>query len=197
MTLKEQFDNMFSYLDISAALNERDKKQRELISQIYNDKHVLFIVPLTMTWVKNHPHLPMDVTCWLYPESKLTLANQRHWVESNLLTAKNRRHCVVTTSATILSDAFNLQIWSEKENGAYASCGISTFGASPDRISLHTMSIPEAIGSLSDRKMDEWLQKEDWTKDELEIVVQNIGGGWTRAKLTELCKSLETTKEQK
>jgi hypothetical protein len=179
MTLKEQFDNMFSYLDISAALNERDKKQRELISQIYNDKHVLFIVPLTMTWVKNHPHLPMDVTCWLYPESKLTLANQRHWVESNLLTAKNRRHCVVTTSATILSDAFNLQIWSEKENGAYASC------------------IPEAIGSLSDRKMDEWLQKEDWTKDELEIVVQNIGGGWTRAKLTELCKSLETTKEQK
>jgi len=72
---------------------------------------------------------------------------------------------------------------------------LSTFGASPCQIAIAAFLVNESIGTLSDKILHEWLNKE-WGKEdlaELNAIVHEIGGGWPRAKLRELLDVLETS----
>ncbi len=70
-----------------------------------------------------------------------------------------------------------------------------TFGADPGRILMHVFGSPEIIGRRAAEFLREKL-KQEWTadnRDELARLVEEIGAGWPRAKLTEILSRLDAS----
>lgn len=163
------------------------------------EKEVLFIVPQEPKGLKRHLNkflkdnpdaVIIDQTdkCYTYQE-------QRDFVSKVVLTNPATKIIVLTYSAVTLSDAFTCQIYIWRENRFKYLGTLSTFGASPCQIAIAAFLVNESIGTLSDKILHEWLNKE-WEKEdlaELNAIVHEIGGGWPRAKLRELLDVLETS----
>ena len=69
----------------------------------------------------------------------------------------------------------------------------STFGANPGRILLHVFGSTDVIGRRAAEFLREKL-KQEWTKqnrEELQRLVDEIGAGWPRAKLSEILSKLD------
>ncbi len=152
-------------------------------------KEVLFIVPLEPKGFKRHLNKFLkenpDVVVIDQTEKCLTYQEQRAFVSDVVLAHPSNKIIVLTHSAATLSDAFRCQIYCWRESRFKYIGGIATFGAEPGRIALHVFLVEESIGTLSDRILHEWLNRE-WKKEdviELEAICSQVGGGWPRAKL--------------
>lgn len=133
----------------------------------------------------------------LFPEAGRTIREQRRLISAIVDNSKTDKALVIfTASPYILSDAFPSQIgilrgYYLTKDEEIAPIGIPTFGAEPSRILLHTIGDSDTIGALAERTLRDYMHQ-DWTgkRNELEQVLKVIGGGWPRAKLTQLLDAL-------
>lgn len=161
--------------------------------QVYGGKKVLFIVPSETLDIN-------DDSIEVIEDDSITYEDQRNFVSDHVITSSSDKIIVLTQSPVVLSDAFACQIYTYRngDNGIrFRYVGsLATFGASPCRIALHVFNVAESIGSLSDQILDQWLNT-DWTIErlpELKEICNEIGGGWPRARLDEICDQLEGKK---
>lgn len=170
----------------------------QLAIETYNGKKVVFIVAsadIPMGTITTYDATVIIERCKTYQE-------QQQFVTDIVLTHSAEKIIVFTQSPVVLSDAFACQIYTWRDDPhtgirfRYVGC-MSTFGAEPGRIAINVLRLDESIGSLSKRKMEEWLYTK-WTQEQAEEllgVVNDIGGGWPRAKLRETLEKLLSPEE--
>lgn len=105
---------------------------------------------------------------------------------------------VSTHTSIALTDVFSFEVvrlsWRDERIVAEAPA-FPTFGADPGRILMHVFGSPEIIGRRAAEFLREKL-KQEWTadnRDELARLVEEIGAGWPRAKLTEILLRLDAS----
>lgn len=147
--------------------------------EVYKGKRVLFLVP---------PIAPLKYDGKILEPEHLSIAQQRRYVRDVVLAQPEDRIVVVTDNPFILSDAFASQIYVGE---AFNPVFFPTFGAEPGRIVLAISDETESIGALSDETLKRFLDRKDWDRKSLKMVVNAIGGGWPRAKLRELLDKME------
>ncbi len=107
---------------------------------------------------------------------------------------------VATHTSIALTDVFSSEILRlvRRDGSVDAnSPAFPTFGADPGRILLHVFGSPDVIGSRAAEFLREKLRKE-WTpenREELERLVNEIGSGWPRAKLSEILLKLDAAQD--
>jgi hypothetical protein len=103
---------------------------------------------------------------------------------------------VSTHTSISLTDVFSSEIvrLSRSDDRIVAeSPAFPTFGADPGRILLHVFGATDVIGRRAAEFLREKL-KQEWTEDnreELQRLVDEIGAGWPRAKLSEILSKLD------
>lgn len=153
--------------------------------ELFGGRRVVFIVP-----GKNEDDIfipGMESTKnFHFPERTRRVHQQRAFVKNEILNLPDKDIVVITESLYILSDTFPCQTVVRNENNGFSWARIPLFGASLDRIAVHLLDEPESIGEFSDDTMESWLNNENLTKEELNWILLNIGGGWPRAKLRDI-----------
>ena len=172
----------------------------EVALKVYQGKRIVFLATedhaLALAAAKRLGELGIRHIKWfegLFPERALPIYEQRRLVSRLIADGFTQPQVIFTASPIVLSDAFPSQIGKPLGYGLADIQPVTfpTFGAEPSRILLHLFNREDTIGLLSEQKLKEWTG-EDWTgrRDELEQIVQQIGGGWPRAKLTESLNGL-------
>lgn len=117
-------------------------------------------------------------------------------VDDAILKTTSAQVIVATHTSLALTDVFSSEIVRLVRRGDRIEAGspaFPTFGADPGRILLHVFGSPDVIGSRAAEFLREKLRKE-WTSEEravLERLVNEIGSGWPRAKLTDILGKLD------
>lgn len=117
-------------------------------------------------------------------------------VDDAILKTTSAQVIVATHTSLALTDVFSSEIVRLVRRGECIeadSPAFPTFGSDPGRILLHVFGSPDVIGARAAEFLREKLKKE-WTAEEravLERLVNEIGSGWPRAKLTEILGKLD------
>ena len=121
-------------------------------------------------------------------------------VDEAILKNTSAQVVVATHTSIALTDVFSSEIvrLTRCEGRIQAdSPAFPTFGTDPGRILLHVFGSPDVIGSRAMEFLRDKLRKE-WTLENralLENLVNEIGSGWPRAKLTEILMGLDASSD--
>lgn len=155
------------------------------VIELFGGRKVVFIVPGKY---EDELFIPGMENTWnfIFPERTRRVYQQRSFVKEEILNCPDKRIVVITESLYILSDTFPSQTVTRNENNGFSWSKIPLFGSSLDRIAVHLLDVPESVGEFSDELMDSWLNDESLTKEKLEWILVNLGGGWPRARLRQI-----------
>lgn len=119
-------------------------------------------------------------------------------VDDNVLKDAFTQVLVATHTSLALTDVFSCEITRlTKDEGITGVQPIvhPTFGADPGRILLHVFGAPDVIGARAAEFLRSKLDPAKWPpedREKLQLLIDEIGSGWPRAKLMEILKLIES-----
>ena len=120
-------------------------------------------------------------------------------VDESILKETSAQVIVSTHTSLALTDVFSCEITRfVKEKGVTTSQPVvyPTFGADPGRILLYVFGAPDVIGARAAEFLRNKLDPAKWPlqdREKLQLLINEIGSGWPRAKLMEILEQLEKT----
>lgn len=168
------------------------------VVEVYGGKRVIFVAHKSVKGIFMYSGI-----CHIYPEFAYDQDELMDYINRVIMPGPSERHVILTTSPLLLTNAFAEQVYIWDGDGECENLkpnSFNTFGAEPGRIMLHVFGQSETIGKFSDEILHKWLEKK-WNKsniEQLNWIVDNIGGGWHRARLREeLDRILDEMQERK